>query len=129
MNRLKIALSSIFVILFVYFSYSQPKDNSPYSRFGLGDVADNEFTFVRSTGLGNSMYSYNQINIINQTSYGYLGTTIFDMGFYAKNSSFSSENSSDNVFSGNLDYISLAFPLINPLMIYWKKSKENLISV
>ena len=125
MNKLKVVFFSFFVVLMWNFSYSQPKDNSPYSRFGLGDIAENNFIFVRGTGLGNSTYSYNQINITNPASYGYIATTIFDLGFYAKNSFYNTGNNSESVFSGNMDYISLAFPLLNPINDLLEKKQRD----
>jgi len=115
MNSIKsIILSLVFTFAFIGL-LAQPKDNSPYSRFGLGDPVDTKFVHLRSTGFGGAMYDPYQINIVNPASNGYLQATVFDLGLYAKYSNLSTNNGSSNVYSGNLEYLSLGFPLINPI--------------
>ncbi len=113
-SKKSIILSLIFSFAFIGLM-AQPKDNSPYSRFGLGDPVDNRFVHLRSTGLGGAMYNPYQINIINPASNGYLQATVFDLGLYAKYSKLSTTDGSSHVYSGNLEYLSLGFPLINPI--------------
>ena len=113
-NKKSIILSLIFTFAFIGLM-AQPKDNSPYSRFGLGDPVDTKFVHLRSTGLAGAMYNPYQINIVNPASNGYLQATVFDLGLYAKYSNLSTNDGSSNVFSGNLEYLSLGFPLINPI--------------
>lgn len=111
---------TIILSLILAFSYigliAQPKDNSPYSRFGLGDPADNSFVHIRSTGFSGAYYNPYQINIVNPASNGYLKATVFDLGVYSKYSKLKTKlDSTSGVFSGNLEYISLGFTLINPI--------------
>lgn len=113
-SKKSIILSLILVFAFIGL-IAQPKDNSPYSRFGIGDPVDNSFAHLRSTGLSGAFYSPYQINIVNPASNGYLKTTVFDLGLYAKYSNLSTKDGSSSVYSGNLEYISLGFPLINPI--------------
>ncbi len=113
-SKKSIILSLIFVFAFIGLM-AQPKDNSPYSRIGLGDPVDNRFVHLRSTGLGGAFYHPYQINIINPASNGYLQSTVFDLGIYAKYSNLSTNDGSSDVFSGNIEYLSLGFPLINPI--------------
>lgn len=115
MNNIKTIILSFFLII-VYFGLSaQPKDNSPYSRYGLGDPVDNNFVSLRSMGYGGAYYNPYQINIVNPASNGYLRATVFDLGLYTKYSNLSSGSSSSNVYSGNIEYLSLGFALINPI--------------
>jgi len=104
---------------------AQPKENSPYSRFGIGDMVDNNFIFVSSTGLGATLYHPYEINITNPATYGYLRATSFAAGVYSKYSKYSSKDNSSKVWSGNLQYISLGIPLINPYNDFLEKIKRK----
>lgn len=106
---LVLLLSSTFVI-------AQYSANSPYSRLGLGDPVDNNFMSLRSMGgIGASYIDPYNINVVNPASYGFLDVTSFDMGVFAKYSSLSDNTQSEGLWNGNLAYISIAFPLTNPI--------------
>lgn len=123
--KIKILIISLLVCFVASSGLSQPKENSPYSRFGIGDLSDNNFTFLRSSGLGGTFQSPVQINIVNPASYGFISTTVFDLGFYSKFSSYKTGNNSENVVSGNLDFISLAMPLLNPINDLLEKKERK----
>ena len=112
-NKKSLFLSIVMIFSFISLT-AQPKENSPYSRFGIGDMTDNNFVFISSTGLGATMYHPYEINITNPATYGYLRSTAFALGLYTKYSKYTSKNNSSKVWSGNLQYISLGIPLINP---------------
>jgi len=115
MNNKKTIFLSL-ILVFVYMGLiAQPKDNSPYSRFGLGDPVDNSFVHLRSTGFAGAYYNPYQVNIVNPASNGYLKATVFDVGVYSKYSKLSTSDGSSNILSGNLEYISLGFTLVNPI--------------
>lgn len=96
--------------------YGQQTENSPYSRFGLGELADNNFNHLRQMGgLGASFIDAYHINIVNPASYSFLSATAFDVGLFAKYSSFSDNTQTSRLWSGNLEYLALAFPLKNPI--------------
>ncbi len=101
---------------------AQPINNSPYSRFGIGDVADRNFFASRNMGgLGASFTDPYQINIVNPAALSYLNATTFDIGIYAENKGIRDGVTDQNpvagpyqtLWSGNLSYISLAIPLQN----------------
>jgi len=95
---------------------AQTNGNSPYSRFGLGDLVDENFLHLRGMGsIGSSYVDGYHINIVNPASLASLRTTAFDLGLSAKRSTLSSGELSNTEWSGNLQYLSLAFPLSNPL--------------
>ncbi len=95
--------------------FAQPKDNSPYSRFGFGDIADNNFVASQTMGgLGATFHSGYDINVVNPASLAYLRATSFDIGIQARNSSFTERNGNQaEIWTGNISYISFAFPLQN----------------
>jgi hypothetical protein len=108
----------LIIILLLVFSdvVGQQSDNSPYSRFGIGEIADNNFNHMRQmAGNGASYIDGYHINIVNPASYSFLNATAFDIGIFAKRTALKDNSSTNNIWSGNLDYISLAFPLRNPI--------------
>jgi len=94
----------------------QTSDNSPYSRFGLGDFAINQR--VPSMGMGGLRATYsdqNNTNFENPASLGYLKSTVYEGGIFVKHKSQEAGGQTAKQWSGNLSYLSLAFPLKNPL--------------
>jgi len=101
---------------FLTMAQPEPKDNSPYSRYGIGDISDRNFYSSQFMGgLGASLNDQYQINIVNPASLGGLTATTFDIGLYAEYSGLK-DNSVQNFdynWNGNLSYMSLAIPLQN----------------
>lgn len=90
--------------------------NSPYSRFGLGDIVDQNFINSRNMGgLGNSLFDGYRINIVNPASYASLKATAFELGVTGTRSTYSTDEASRTSWDGNLQYFALGFPLSNPL--------------
>ncbi len=114
---------SIFLVLFLPLTLlCQPNTNSPYSRFGIGDIVDRNFYSSQFMGgLGASFTDPYQINIVNPASLSNLTATAFDIGLFAEMSGLRDGKTVDNpnpgpyksLWSGNLNYISLALPLQN----------------
>ncbi|MBK9254731.1 MAG: hypothetical protein IPM42_04525 [Saprospiraceae bacterium] len=95
---------------------AQKSDNSPYSRFGIGDLSDNNFNHTRQMGgLGASFLDGYHINIVNPASYSFLNATAFDVGVFAKRTTLTDSRNTNTFWTGNLEYLSLAFPLKNPI--------------
>ncbi|MBT8232153.1 MAG: hypothetical protein HKO66_05875 [Saprospiraceae bacterium] len=129
----KIAFFLIFFIPLV--AFCQPKDNSPYSRFGIGDIVDRNFMSSQFMGgLGASYKDPFQINIVNPASLSYLSSTTFDIGVFAENSGLRDGVSTDNpqpseyqnIWKGNLSYLSLAIPLQNKLNDVLDRKERNI---
>jgi len=71
--------------------YSQ--ENSPYSRYGLGDISPK--SNIVSRGMGGivaGFSDYQSVNFTNPASYGNLKTTIFDVGIEADSRTLKSTN-------------------------------------
>lgn len=97
-------------------AFSQPNINSPYSRFGIGDIEDRNFYTSRFMGgLGASYTDPYQINIVNPASIAHMNVTAFDVGLYAKSYGLRDGDSGpyQQLWSGNISYLSLALPLQN----------------
>lgn len=97
-------------------AYAQPKDNAPYSRLGLGDLVQQQF--ASSIGMGGLSAAFQDpyhINIKNPAAAAFLNATSFEVGLYAKTASLQEGDSNTRVWSGNVNYLALGFPLQNPV--------------
>ena len=57
------------------------QENSPYSRYGLGDLAPNHNIFSRGMGgIAAGILDYQSINFVNPATLASLPNTIFDIG-------------------------------------------------
>lgn len=93
-----------------------PKNNSPLSRFGLGDPLDQYVAgFGGMAGLSAAINDPYQLNLLNPASLPHLISTSFEVGLYAKYAGLKSEDKTAGVWSGNLQYMALGFPLKNPI--------------
>ncbi len=93
-----------------------PNINSPLSRFGLGNPVDR--FFAASAGMGGWSAAYNdyfQLNLVNPASLAHLQATSFEVGLSGQFSQLKSATDSDNLGTGNLNYIALGFPLFNSI--------------
>ena len=88
--------------------------NSPYSRYGLGAFQSKGSVRTQTMGAaGTAIQTKNDINNINPAALVAMDsmTVLFDMGFHANFSNFSNSTTSESVYSGNLDYVSLMIPM------------------
>ncbi|MBL7828457.1 MAG: hypothetical protein JNJ57_17625, partial [Saprospiraceae bacterium] len=95
---------------------AQPKLNSPYSRFGIGDL--NSQYFANAAGWGGQTAAFHDpfhLNIENPASFAFLRTTAFEAGLFSKYSNYQSRNASQGIWSGNLAYLALGFTLSSPI--------------
>ena len=98
------------------FTEIRPKENSPLSRFGLGDPID-QFHAAQS-GMGGLQSTYQDafhLNLLNPASLASLQATSFELGLYARTSELTDANGNANTWQGNIRYIALGFPLRNPV--------------
>lgn len=98
------------------FQEIRPKQNSPLSRFGLGDPLDQHF--AAQAGLGGLQTVFQDpyhLNINNPASLATLQATSFEVGLYGRVGQLSDRNGSVGTESGNLSYLALGFPLRNPI--------------
>ncbi|HWV65817.1 hypothetical protein [Chitinophaga sp.] len=89
------------------------QDNSPYSRYGLGDLHNNQNTVNRGMGGVSQAYSDPQsVNFINPASYSSLLLTTFDVGVEGGARSISDQGAKFSSGFGTLSYLQLGIPLI-----------------
>jgi len=103
----------------------QPKSNSPYSRFGLGDLSDQYFAASGGmAGLSTAFHDPYHTNLLNPASLAQLQATAFEVGLYGKYSKLQDGDNTDEAWSGNLNYLALAFPLKNAINEALDRSKS-----
>ena len=104
------------ILLFPVMLYSQSADNSPYSRFGFGNIVNSQK--VSSVGMGrlSSVYGdgYNT-NFDNPATLTSLINATYEGGIYAKYTQIEQQTSSQTQWSGNMSYLSISFPLKNQI--------------
>lgn len=115
MYKIKILIAVLFSVSVFQAAVSQNNTNSPYTRFGYGDVTESTSVELRGMGgasIGN--YSPRSINPVNPASYSSVDslTFMFDIATGFRYSRFSDKNNtSSNTLTGNLEYLTLRFPL------------------
>lgn len=105
--------------------YAQPKQNSPYSKFGLGDPV-NQF-FANQAAWGGQTAAFHDpyhLNLVNPASYAFLRTTALETGLFAKYSHLTTGTSTKDNWSGNLAYAALGFTLKSPINEVLDKSRS-----
>ncbi len=112
---MRLSLFAFFLLAAVGLT-AQPKQNSPYSQYGIGDLVPQYF--ANQAAWGGQTAAYHDpyhLNMSNPASYASLRTTTLDVGLFAKNSNYKSATSSLNAWSGNLAYLALGFTLKSPI--------------
>ncbi|MEM6317445.1 MAG: hypothetical protein AAF960_07225 [Bacteroidota bacterium] len=102
--------------LVVTLAMAQPQNNSPYSRFGIGEILNQNFTNLRATpGFTNAYNNPYHLNLQNPASLGFMQMAAFDFGLYGRGSTWESGVQSNRNWSGNLSHLALGFTLNNPV--------------
>lgn len=114
MFKNKTIILSFVLLIISQLSYSQNNTNSPYTRFGYGDISDSNSGEQRAMGgLSIGARSKYSINTVNPASYSSVDsmTFMFDVGVSALISRFSDGTVTSNKMNANLEYITMQFPL------------------
>jgi hypothetical protein len=105
-----------------------PLDNSPFSRFGLGDYMNQNF--AASSAFGGLSATYNDpyhLNVLNPAASSQLKSTAYEIGIYGKYSTLKDSRKSLNLWSGHLNYLALGFPLRNQINeLLDRRQKSNI---
>jgi len=116
------------MVLVVFCSLSQAQNiNSPYSRYGLGDIVPNQNILNRGMGgVSTAYYDYLSLNFLNPASYGRLQTVTLDFGFEIYDLTLRSQNPSRKYSDASplISYFNLGLPVIKS-----KKKKETILGV
>ena len=112
---------TLILILTVLKAYTQNYANSPYSRFGIGDLIDNGFEQSRAMGgTAIGLRTPNLINYLNPASYTSQDTMsfIFDVGVSGRLNELESNSTKKQSKNFNFNHIIIGFPVTR----WWKTS-------
>ena len=114
MRRLiDLVLPLVFLALF-YKSNAQVAINSPYTRFGLGEISQQGFGMSRGMGGTSIAHKFNnQINYLNPASYSSQDTLSFilDFGVNGEIRVLSSQYEEVRLKDFNMEHVAIGFPL------------------
>ncbi len=114
MYKNKALFLAILIILFTQNIAAQNNTNSPYTRFGYGEISDNNSGEQRGMGgVGYGARSGDRINTTNPASYSSVDslTFMFDLAASGLLSNFSDNLGQRTSFNANLEYLTLQFRL------------------
>ncbi|MEM6965490.1 MAG: hypothetical protein AAF573_12035 [Bacteroidota bacterium] len=126
-NKFFLALAFVFITTTI--ALAQPKDNNPYTRLGIGELTD-QFFFPQASmgGMTAAFHDPYHMNISNPASYSRLRSAAFELGLFAEYASLNTpvgQNNSLTTWNGNLSYLSLGFPLKNPINEVLDQKKQK----
>lgn len=111
MNKLLILLFLLPCLIF-----AQSKENSPYTRYGIGEILDPAIASFRSMGYTSVANSDRfHVNLTNPATLTSLSSAAFEIGASARKSSLTEGENKSSFWSGNIDYLTIGFPLKNPI--------------
>lgn len=114
----KINLALVLTMGLFFQAIAQQNTNSPYTRFGFGELVDAIPGDQKAMG-GVSIATRNPISInsMNPASYSSIDsmTFMFDVGMTGLASQFTDPSGSARSFTSNLEYITMEFPLAKNL--------------
>ena len=113
MHWTKVSILCLLGSLFLLANKAIAQDNSPYSRYGLGDLNNNQNTVNRGMGGVSQAYSDPQsVNFINPASYSSLLLTTFDVGIEGGARSIAEQGAKFSSGFGTLSYLQLGVPIL-----------------
>lgn len=93
---------------------AQSSTNSPYTRYGLGELSDQAFAHNAAMGgIGYALRSSEQINVMNPASYSAVDSLsfMFDIGMGLKSSNYQENGYKTNAKNASFDYLVMQFRL------------------
>lgn len=101
-------------------SRAQNGVNSPYSRYGIGQLTDQAVGINKAMGgIGIGLRDRNTLNTLNPASYSSVDTLTFllDFGFSLANGNFNENGNKVNARNARVDYLAMQFRLLPKLGI------------
>ena len=115
MKLFKKALLLSFTILHLFPAFAENGINSPYTRYGFGQLSSMETgTNKGMGGTGIGVQNSNQINLLNPASYAAVDTLTFllDVGMSLSNTNLSEGTVKMNSGNTSFDYLAMQFRLV-----------------
>jgi len=108
-------ITAVLVLLASISVNAQITTQSPYSRFGVGNIKGSLLPQFRAMGgvstAVNKATGYNYINMQNPASYAGINLTTIDVGMSASIIGLKKGSVSENSFNATLSHVALAFPV------------------
>lgn len=117
MIKCKRLISTSIILAATGIAVAQTSTNSPYTRYGFGQLADQDFGNSKAMGgIAYGLRNGYQINASNPASYTAIDslTFLFDVGMTLQNTNFKDGNVKTNAKNSSFDYLAMQFRL-------WKK--------
>ena len=114
MLRNKALIISAILLAGILSANAQSSTNSPYTRYGLGDISSQAFTSNAAMGgIGYGLRNHYHINTMNPASYTSVDSLsfMFDMGFSLKSSNYKENGIKSNAKNSAFDYMAMQFRL------------------
>lgn len=108
------ALFSALFIMGAVAANAQSSTNSPYTRYGLGELSGQAFAHNAAMGgIGYALRSSEQINVMNPASYSAVDSLsfMFDIGMGLKSSNYQENGYKTNAKNASFDYLAMQFRL------------------
>ena len=118
MRHYKRLISAGFIWLIALVAMAQTSTNSPYTRYGFGQLSDQSFASGKAMGgIGYGLRNGLQINATNPASYSAVDslTFLFDAGMSLQNANFKENGTKTNAKNSSLDYLAMQFRLAEGL--------------
>ncbi|MBO7468208.1 MAG: hypothetical protein J6T94_11070 [Bacteroidaceae bacterium] len=112
--RKKISLLTLFTLMTLLPAAAENGINSPYTRFGFGQLASYELGVNKAMGgAGIALRNANQINLLNPASYSSVDTLTFimDIGASLQNTNFAENGVKKNARNASFDYLAFQYRL------------------
>lgn len=108
---IKNSISTVVALLCFTMVGAQNTD-SPYSRFGIGQLKPNTFVgSIAMGGIANGLQNPDIVNVLNPASYAAITATTFEVGVSSSVLRLSSATKNQANINASLSYLSFAFPI------------------
>ena len=112
MSETKVFLIAVFVLLFCSYTRSQSLTNSPYSRYGIGEIIEKSVAQSQAMGGLDQAQRYSSwINYNNPASYSALELTTFQTGIKVSQTEQSTADVKQKLRNGYMTSLALGIPL------------------
>ena len=118
MKHIRIITSLIAVFVATFMIHAENGMNSPYTRYGFGQLSTMELGANKGMGgVGIGLHNSNQINLLNPASYAAVDTLTFllDIGMSLHNTNFAEGGVKMNARNTTFDYLAMQFRLMPKL--------------
>lgn len=118
MKHIRIITSLIAVFVATLMIHAENGMNSPYTRYGFGQLSTMELGANKGMGgVGIGLHNSNQINLLNPASYAAVDTLTFllDIGMSLHNTNFAEGGVKMNARNTTFDYLAMQFRLMPKL--------------